>query len=75
MGPATPKSGTPRAEAFRTFLRESRLQVSSWAAQAGLPPGLVYGFLHGRVGRLPKDAEERLAKAANATVRDVFGSE
>jgi cyclic pyranopterin phosphate synthase len=75
LGAATPKATHPRADAFRNFLREGRLQVSSWAAQAGLPPGLVYGFLHGRVGRLPKDAEERLAKAANATVRDVFGSE
>jgi cyclic pyranopterin phosphate synthase len=75
LGAATPKATHARAEAFRAFLREARLQVSSWAAQAGLPPGLVYGFLHGRVGRLPKDAEERLAKAASATVRDVFGSE
>jgi cyclic pyranopterin phosphate synthase len=75
LGAATPKAVHRRAEAFREFMRESRLQVSSWAAQAGLPPGLVYGFLHGRVSRLPKDAEERLAKAANSTVRDIFGAE
>ena len=29
----------------------------------------------GRVGRLPRDAEEKLARAANATVGEVFGSE
>ena len=74
-GPATPRATHSRAEAFRSFLRDNRLQVSSWAANAGLPVGLVYGFLHGRVGRLPKDAEEKLARAANATVGDVFGSE
>lgn len=75
LGPATPKATHQRAEAFRNFMRDSRLQVSAWASKAGLPPGLVYGFLHGRIGRLPKDAEERLARAADATVRDVFGSE
>ena len=49
------------------------MQVSAWAADAGLPVGLIYGFLHGRVGRLPRDAEEKLARAANATVKDIFG--
>ncbi|BCW89424.1 Cyclic pyranopterin monophosphate synthase [Alphaproteobacteria bacterium SO-S41] len=75
LGPATPRATHSRADAFRIFLREGRLQVSAWAAEAGLPVGLVYGFLHGRVSRLPKDAEEKLAKAANATIKDVFGSE
>ena len=75
LGPATPRATHSRADAFRVFLREGRLQVSAWAAEAGLPVGLVYGFLHGRVSRLPKDAEEKLAKAANATIKDVFGSE
>ena len=75
LGPATPRATHSRADAFRNFLREGRLQVSAWAAEAGLPVGLVYGFLHGRVSRLPKDAEEKLAKAANATIKDVFGSE
>ena len=74
-GPATPRATHSRAEAFRSFLRDNRLQVSTWAANAGLPVGLVYGFLHGRVGRLPRDAEEKLARAANATVGEVFGSE
>lgn len=64
-----------RVENFRRFMRDSKLQVTSWAAEAGLPLGLLYGFLHGRVGRLPRDAEEKLAKAARSTVRDVFGSE
>ena len=72
-GPATPRATHSRAEAFRNFLRDNRMQVSGWAADAGLPVGLIYGFLHGRVGRLPKDAEEKLARAANATVKDVFG--
>jgi cyclic pyranopterin phosphate synthase len=75
QGPATPRATHSRADAFRSFLREGRLQVSAWAAEAGLPVALVYGFLHGRVSRLPKDAEEKLAKAAHATVKDVFGSE
>ncbi len=74
-GPAAPRPAHPRADAFRVFLRQGRLQVSAWAAEAGLPLGLVYGFLHGRVARLPKDAEEKLAKAANASVKDVFGAE
>jgi cyclic pyranopterin phosphate synthase len=75
LGPATPRATHSRADAFRSFLREGRLQVSAWAAEAGLPVALVYGFLHGRVSRLPRDAEEKLAKAAHATVKDVFGSE
>ena len=75
QGPATERARHSRADAFRAFLRDNRLQVSGWAADAGLPVGLVYGFLHGRIGRLPKDAEEKLAKAANATVKDVFGTD
>ena len=75
QGPATPRATHNRADAFRAFLRDNRLQVSGWAADASLPVGLVYGFLHGRVGRLPKDAEEKLARAANATVQDIFGAE
>lgn len=73
--PVAPVAQLSRADAFRQYLRDNRMQVSSWAAEAGLPVGLIYGFLHGRVGRLPRDSEERLAKSANATVRDVFGSE
>lgn len=72
-GPATARATHSRADAFRAFLRDNRLQVSGWAADAGLPVGLVYGFLHGRIGRLPRDAEEKLAKAANASVKDIFG--
>ena len=75
QGPATERARHSRADAFRAFLRDNRLQVSGWAADAGLPVGLVYGFLHGRIGRLPKDSEEKLARAANATVKDVFGTD
>ena len=75
MGTVTPAALSSRVESFRNFLREGRLQVSAWAAQDGLPPGLVYGFMHGRLSRLPRDAEEKLAKAANSTVRDIFGSD
>lgn len=75
LGSATPKATHNRAESFRNFMRDNRLQVTAWAADAGLPIGLVYGFLHGRVGRLPRDAEEKLARAASASVADVFGAE
>jgi cyclic pyranopterin phosphate synthase len=75
QGPATERARHTRADAFRTFLRDNRMQVSAWAADAGLPVGLVYGFLHGRIGRLPKDAEDKLAKAANASVQDIFGTD
>jgi cyclic pyranopterin monophosphate synthase len=71
-----PADGTvSRVEHFRRFMRDQRMQVTHWAAEAGLPVGLIYGFLHGRVGRLPRDAEDKLAQAARSTVRDVFGSE
>lgn len=75
QGAATERATHSRADAFRAFIRDNRLQVSGWAAQAGLPVGLVYGFLHGRIGRLPKDAEEKLARSANATVAEIFGTE
>ncbi len=75
-GPATSaEAAISRLDHFRRFLRDNRMQVTRWAADAGLPVGLVYGFLHGRVGRLPRDSEERLARAAATTVRDLFGSE
>lgn len=54
---------------------ENRLRVMQWAKDAGLAPGVVYGFLHGQTRQLAPQVEQALAKAARTSVKILFGEE
>lgn len=60
--------------AFRAFMERSRLRVTQWCREAGIEPGQLYGYLHGRTGRLSADAEARLARVAKVSVDDMFAA-
>jgi cyclic pyranopterin phosphate synthase len=62
-----------RRLSFRRYMIDNRMRVTQWAQDAGLPAGLIYGYLHGRTRRLSEEAEASLAKAARASVKAVFG--
>ena len=59
-------------EAFRAFMTSRRLRPTLWAKQAGIASGEILGFLTGRSRNLAPDAAEKLARAANARVEDLF---
>lgn len=74
-GPRPPGGDDQRRDHFRKFIVDNHMRVMQWAKDAGLPAGLVYGYLHGRSRRLNEDAEAALAKAARSSVKAVFGGD
>jgi hypothetical protein len=72
-GPRPPADDDKRRLSFRRYMIDNRLRVTQWAQEAGLPAGLIYGYLHGRTRRLSEEAEAALAKAVRASVKAVFG--
>ena len=60
-------------EAFRAFMLKHRLKITAWARSADVPMNEVYAFLNGRLRAMTSDTEQRLARAANASVADMFG--
>lgn len=59
-------------EAFRAFMRRSRLQPSDWARKAGVAPGVVLAFLSGRARSIPPADAAKLAEAAGVPVAALF---
>lgn len=66
--------GDPNAEreAFRAFMVSRQLRATEWAKQAGVAASLIYSYLTGRSRALAPDVAERLARAAQARVEDMF---
>ena len=71
--PAAPK-GDPNAEreAFRNFMVTRQLRATEWAKQAGVPASQIYAYLTGRARGMANDVSEKLARAANARIEDMF---
>ncbi|HRK70292.1 MAG TPA: helix-turn-helix domain-containing protein, partial [Micropepsaceae bacterium] len=67
-------AGDKDRAAFRAFMERNRLRVTQWCREAGIEPGLLYGYLHGRTGRLSRDAETRLARVVKVSVDDMFAA-
>jgi cyclic pyranopterin phosphate synthase len=59
-------------EAFRNFMTSRQLRATDWAKQAGVPASQIYSYLTGRSRGLTQDVIEKLARAANARVEDMF---
>ena len=70
--PRAANSGGER-EALRSFMVARRLRATEWAKSAALPVGELYGYLSGRSRALSSEAAEKLAKAARASVDEMFG--
>ena len=68
-----PAPATGEREALRTFMLARRLQVSQWAKSAEVPVNELYGYLGGRSRALSAASAERLAKAARASIDEMFG--
>jgi len=72
IAPAPRPDATGRREALRAFMVARRLHATEWAKQAGVPSSQIYAFLTGRLRDLPQDCAERLARAANVRIEDLF---
>lgn len=72
VGPKPKLDRSEQREAFRTFMTDNHLRITDWCKSAGVAVGVVYSYLAGRSGSLPADAAEKLAKAANVRVDDLF---
>ena len=59
-------------DAFRDFMLSRALRATEWAKQAGVPASQIYSFLTGRSRGIAPDIAEKLARAANARVEDLF---
>jgi cyclic pyranopterin phosphate synthase len=72
---SAPKSGniSSEREALRRFMSERRLRPTEWTKSAGLPVNELYGFLAGRSRALKPSSAERLARAARASIDEMFG--
>jgi cyclic pyranopterin phosphate synthase len=72
---ASPRQGNPSSEreALRAFMSARGLRPTEWTKSAGLPVNELYGYLAGRARALPPGSAERLAKAARASVDEMFG--
>lgn len=74
-GPKAPPADDQRRENFRRFMTENHMRALSWAKDAGLSAGVIYGYLHGKVRRLAPEVEAALAKAARTSVKSLFGDD
>ncbi|MBV9044864.1 MAG: cyclic pyranopterin monophosphate synthase MoaC [Alphaproteobacteria bacterium] len=69
--PAPPRDANGQREAFRTFMTSRRLRATEWAKDAGVPAAEIYSYLTGK-SRMSGEVAERLARAARASVADMF---
>ena len=70
--PPDQQSALTQRDAFRGFMTSHRLRATQWAKQAGIPAAELYAYLTGRSRALKPDAFERLARAAQVRVEDMF---
>ena len=73
VGPPPPRpDASGQREAFRGFMVTHRLRATEWAKKAEVPAAQIYAFLTGRSRAIPPDMAERLARAANVRIEDMF---
>lgn len=60
-------------EALRKFMIARHLRATEWAKSAAVPVNELYGYLSGRSRALAAGSAEKLAKAARASLDEMFG--
>jgi hypothetical protein len=61
-----------RRDAFRAFMIARHLRPSQWAQAAGIGSGEIMAFLAGHAREITPASLEKLARAAGASVEDLF---
>jgi DNA-binding Xre family transcriptional regulator len=62
-----------KRDAFRAFMLARHLRPSDWARAAGVAPGEVLAFLTGKARGIAPASLEKLARAADCAVEDLYG--
>jgi cyclic pyranopterin phosphate synthase len=70
--PRVAQAGGDR-ESLRSFMQARRLRASEWAKSAAVPVNELYGYLSGHSRALSAGSAEKLAKAARASIDEMFG--
>jgi cyclic pyranopterin phosphate synthase len=60
-------------DALRRFMQDRRLRATEWAKSSGVPVNEIFGYLNGTARSIPAASAQKLAKAARATVDEMFG--
>ena len=63
---------TAKRDGLRRFMQSRGLTAHAWSKDAGLPLGVLYGFLHGRTQTLTRPEEKKLADAINVSPEDIY---
>ena len=71
MAPRGVEVGLQR-DAFRAFMMARHLRPSEWAKAAGIVPGEIMAFLTGHARSISPVSLEKLARAANCAIEDMF---
>jgi cyclic pyranopterin phosphate synthase len=66
-------SGAGEREALRGFMVARHLRATEWAKSAAVPVNELYGYLSGRSRALAPGSAEKLAKAARASLDEMYG--
>lgn len=59
-------------DVFRAFMLARHLRPSEWAKAAGVAPGEIMAFLTGHARSITPASLEKLARAANCAIEDMF---
>ena len=68
-----PANAGEERDALRSFMVARHLRASEWAKSAAVPVNELYGYLSGHSRALSSASAERLAKAARASIGEMFG--
>lgn len=70
------KQAAARRKAMESFMRAKRLSAAEWAREAGMPnANPIYNLLNGHSSSLSQVTLEKLARAAKASVSEIFGEQ
>lgn len=61
-----------KRDGLRRFMKARGLTAHAWSRDAGLPLGVLYGFLHGRTHALTKSDEQKLSDAIGVSPEDLY---
>jgi cyclic pyranopterin phosphate synthase len=70
--PRVPTAPGSDREALRAFMAARHLRATAWAKSAEVPVNELYAFLNGRLRSLSPATADRLARAARASVAEMF---
>ena len=73
VAPSKQNTAPGEKDAFRRFMQDRRLRATEWAKSSGVPVNEIFGYLNGTSRSIAAASAQKLAKAARASVDEMFG--